>query len=74
MLEYCKNGSWDTVILGNGIIGLAIKFKIDYILLKPMIPSFHYSIVRAKTHVPEDTIYFHLVLEIPRRLSRRTYG
>ena len=53
-------------------------FKIDNILSKPNIPSFrysakaslraHYSMVDSKTHASRNTLYFHAIVEILRRL------
>jgi len=50
---------------------LMIKFKMDNVLLKPTIPSFHYSMIEAKTHASKNTLYFRSVVEIPRRLINR---
>jgi hypothetical protein len=45
MLEYWINGFWNTAILGKCSAGEAIKSKMNNILCKPIIPSFHYSII-----------------------------
>jgi len=48
MVEYWNIGTMGFGRLecwGNGVIVLAIKLKMDNILKKPTIPSFHYSII-----------------------------
>jgi len=46
MLEYWNDGYWNFVWMGKwpAKSGTMIKFAMDYIL-KPTIPSFHYSII-----------------------------
>jgi hypothetical protein len=56
----------------NGIIVLTIKLKTDNILEKTqcsIIPRFHYSIIEAKSQTAKNILYFHQVVEIPRRFN-----
>ncbi len=34
-----------------------------------IVPLFHYSMIEAKTHASKNTLYFHSVVENPRRLG-----
>ena len=45
-----------------------IKLKMDNILLKTNPPVLHYSISEANVQASQNVIYFHLVIEIPRRI------
>jgi hypothetical protein len=69
MLEYWKNGSWDTVILGKwSAEGGAIKLKRQYPLKThySIIPLFHHSMNEVKAHVLKNTLYFQPSVKIPR--------